>query len=1230
MLSKLRGLPPWVQVSLISFVVAAIAGLGAVFNWTLALMLLGGLVLLALVLWLFFFLRRRLRQRRAEEFGGELGQQSSLTPRGISDPARQARLDDLRKSFNAGVGRFRAVGKDLYQLPWYLIVGEPGAGKTEAIRHSGVGFPPGMQDELQGVGGTINMNWWFTNQAVILDTAGRLMFEEVEPGTTNEWREFLGLLKRHRPTCPVNGIFLALPADSLIRDEPAEIQRKAGRIARQLEVVQKQFDLRFPVFVLITKCDLLNGFREFFDGLDDPNAVNQMIGWSNPDGLDVPFRPETVDAHLETSLARLRRRRLALLTDPVARAGAQASRLDETDRLFALPQSLALVAPRLRRYLEIIFTAGEWSAKPLFLRGIYFTSSLREGSALDQELAEAIGVPVDSLPEGRAWEREETRFLKDVFTEKAFREKGLVTRATDTRRLLRQRQFAIFGAGFAAVLLLGLLSFFGFRSLRRSIGLLGGYWLRAAEGWNKDDQWRPVVAPGGNGKPAAYVGDQPVGPGEREATRLLYRGGGESVVHFQSSLREVAGTPVSVPWIFRPLVGLGIGPEAERHSAQRVVFENSVAKPLLDAARERMVGPDLPAGVTAETEDNALLALVRLEAATANHVPLEADGGETWAKRFFGPLLLYATGRAAGEDTRPLAEVAAWTYSKEGSGEGWAPDWLSGGSNLQTNKAIAAGLNRLAARIKAAVADQNRRLAILGELASVAKEFRDRENELFTAVTARDQPQEKIDRTVFELTGIRGDLAPPAGTLKDRKLALDRKLTELSRDPGGIFDANVSLRVGYERGVREVRRQAELVNALLAECEPFAPQKLPTDLARQTGVVSGRTAKLAQAAADAFAKTGQHVLFNTMAERLRALQPDLEVAAVAGKPNEGLLEEWRGLDEGFLAPYGNGQKRLYAWRFDAYEAADRVAPGRGYAQSLPLLGSEWKGLKEVFDKVAAARAQTNAYDRPLKDRLLGIVGYSLNRAERFHSGQFPEAYLAQLRDKLRATARYPLTYPPGSDAEVLNREELRAAGRLSRQVEADLKAPVYASLAPSFKAPLAAYAAKLGPWQTIVNALTNDDGSLASCTVTLLNGNQQRQLGGTLSALDVFPAVELRDGTIRHGSRPSGADVAGRTTSNSPVDLRLAKFPVDEAFHFHFFRGANDQNVAVDLPCGENYTAVRLANGLLGGGGRAEGDGWLIPVRPDAQRTLWVRVNFPRPLPAVNDWPTRGSLEVGD
>ena len=207
------------------------------------------IIMLAIVTALYFGWKAWKQKQQNQQLGGEISQHSAGTPRGVSAPGQLARLDDMRKKFQSGVEAYKSRGKDLYKLPWYVIVGEPGSGKTEAIRHSNIGFPPGMQDEFQGVGGTINMNWWFTNQAVLLDTAGRLMFEEVKPGETNEWKEFLNLLKKNRPNCPINGLFLVIPSDSLIKDSADAIQKKAGKIAQQLDVIQRILDVRFPVFI---------------------------------------------------------------------------------------------------------------------------------------------------------------------------------------------------------------------------------------------------------------------------------------------------------------------------------------------------------------------------------------------------------------------------------------------------------------------------------------------------------------------------------------------------------------------------------------------------------------------------------------------------------------------------------------------------------------------------------------------------------------------------------------------------------------------------------------------------------------------------------------------------------------------------------------------------------------------------------------------------------------------
>jgi hypothetical protein len=564
------------------------------------LVIAAGLLAVALLLVLYRVLLGWWRKRKAAPMTRSILANSSAAPHGISDPARRAKLDEMRKSFEAGVAKFRAAGKDLYTLPWVVLVGEPGGGKTEAIRHSQVGFPHGLQDPMQGAGGTVNMNWWFTNHAIILDTAGRLMFEEVAPGSTNEWNEFLSLLRQNRPNCPINGMILVIPADTLIKDSTEAIERKAGKIAQQLDVIQRTLEVRFPVFVVISKCDLISGFREFFETVDDPQLQGQIMGWSNPMSLDQPFNPEMVDEHLKTVRHRLAQRRYGLLLDPVHTEDPGARRIDQVDALYTFPDALARVGPRLRRYLEMIFVAGEWSPKPLFLRGIYFTSSMREGEALDAELAEVLKVPVDSLQgEGRAWERNKTFFLREPFLKKIFVEKGLVTRASRPNRLHRARKVAVLGFGFLAVLVLAGLTYQGNRDFTQSLGGESGFWrdVRANHG-----KWA-VIESGRYNNEAGLPG--------LTLNELFAR----SAEHTR---------PIKVPPVFKAaqVAANDLTPEM-RKDGYRAVFEKTVLGPLLVAAREKLSRPSAAATWTPETTA-ALGELIRAEAASLAPADLQA------------------------------------------------------------------------------------------------------------------------------------------------------------------------------------------------------------------------------------------------------------------------------------------------------------------------------------------------------------------------------------------------------------------------------------------------------------------------------------------------------------------------------------------------------------------------------------------------------------------------------
>lgn len=449
-------------------------------NPQIGFVVFAGMAIVGVLMVLFWKIIRFFKMRKAAPFESGIIQQPPSKK--ITDPKKIADLDGLRRKFEEGIETFKTAGKNLYDFPWYLIVGEPGSGKTEAIRHCNIGFPPGLQDEFQGAGGTLNMNWWFTDHAVILDTAGRLLFEEVEAGQSSEWKEFLKLLKKSRNNCPINGVFLVIPADSLIKDTADEIEQKANKIARQFDIIQRALDVRFPVFVLITKSDLITGFRDFFENVQDPELQHQIFGWSNPGSLDEPYNPDFIEQHLKAIQGRLYRRRLALMQQMTIEGGEDKD-LRQADALYSFPHSLKKLAPRMGRYLELIFSVGsQWSCKPLFFRGIYFTSAMQEGSALDAELAEALGISVDSLPDGRVWTRNRAYFLRDLFIRKVFQEKGLVTRATNASRQHTRRKAALFSAAIICVLILFSFTWLAYRKFRGSVGDLEKYITVLTEG----------------------------------------------------------------------------------------------------------------------------------------------------------------------------------------------------------------------------------------------------------------------------------------------------------------------------------------------------------------------------------------------------------------------------------------------------------------------------------------------------------------------------------------------------------------------------------------------------------------------------------------------------------------------------------------------------------------------------------------------------------------------------
>lgn len=337
----------------------------------------------------------------------------------------------------------------LYQLPWYMFIGPPGSGKTTALVNSGLSFPLAEQfgkNALRGVGGTRSCDWWFTDDAILIDTAGRYTTQDSEAAAdAGAWTGFLKLLKKFRKRQPINGVIVAIGISDLLAATEAQRAEHARAIRLRIKELYAELGVRFPVYVMFTKCDLLAGFVEFFDdlGREEREQVWGMTfaeGKIEQEGGIIADYPAEFDALVGRLDARLFER-LQQETDIERRA-----------LIFGFPQQLASLKEVTHGFLKEIFQPNRYEERAR-LRGVYFTSGTQDGTPIDRMLgamAASFGISRQRIAAfsgtGRSYFL--TRLLRNV----VFGEAGLVSTDAKLERRNRLIRYGVLAGAAAAVL----------------------------------------------------------------------------------------------------------------------------------------------------------------------------------------------------------------------------------------------------------------------------------------------------------------------------------------------------------------------------------------------------------------------------------------------------------------------------------------------------------------------------------------------------------------------------------------------------------------------------------------------------------------------------------------------------------------------------------------------------------------------------------------------------------
>lgn len=270
------------------------------------------------------------------------------------------------------------TGQYLYQMPWYVVLGAAGTGKTTALRESGLNFPleSSFGPSISGLAGTKDCDWFLTDDAVLLDTAGRLSLQDNNEEDSYDWLEFVSLLKKYRPRQPINGIVVTIGLDDILNTE-TDFKIITRELRKRIQEMRAKLGINFPVYLMVTKLDILKGFEDFFSSLDEEQR-KKYLGFTIPvDEVEedngsatisyVSKQLESIQDNIESSYLRI-----------IDNAANQT----EKDAIFTFSSEFSILKDRLNLLFRELYKSSKFEDSVQW-RGIFFTSAYQSGESID-------------------------------------------------------------------------------------------------------------------------------------------------------------------------------------------------------------------------------------------------------------------------------------------------------------------------------------------------------------------------------------------------------------------------------------------------------------------------------------------------------------------------------------------------------------------------------------------------------------------------------------------------------------------------------------------------------------------------------------------------------------------------------------------------------------------------------------------------------------------------------
>ena len=331
----------------------------------------------------------------------------------------------------------RSGDDPVYAFPWFLMIGEIGSGKSALIKVAG---SLSSVATTGGDGPTRNCDWWFFDKSLILDVSGRYVLQAKGSDVAGEWQTLLSELKSNRRREPLNGVIVTLPADAVISRPFEKLKEEAAQLRERVDEMVQVLGVKFPVYLVVSKSDLIPGFDDLFGALPD-QTKGQALGHVNSDAMNNSDAGRFFERAFRTIYARAERLRLAALLEQ--------EQLEPSLGIFLLPAELKSLQAPLRSFVEVLFRPSPYHDAPFF-RGLFFLSARQTSNSVSR-LARLFGL---SYSRNAPQKPSRDIFLRDFFAVVLPNDRVLVSQTATTRERYQLTRAAGLNIGLAASLLL--------------------------------------------------------------------------------------------------------------------------------------------------------------------------------------------------------------------------------------------------------------------------------------------------------------------------------------------------------------------------------------------------------------------------------------------------------------------------------------------------------------------------------------------------------------------------------------------------------------------------------------------------------------------------------------------------------------------------------------------------------------------------------------------------------